>query len=149
MTITIHRLADSDLPDMHHELRNSLGYLKELGWIATSFYLPFRNHYRQIIKMDDLMIFVIRVDGKFAGAVEIEDRPDSWFMGYWVGIRFRSKGVATASILDILKHDLPYKKTLTARVAPSNKASIRVLKKIGMSETHQDSEWVYYKKQLY
>jgi RimJ/RimL family protein N-acetyltransferase len=131
---------------MHRELRNSLGYLKELGWIATSFYLPFRKHYQQIIKMKDLMIFVIRVNGELAGVVEIEDRADSWFVGYWVGIRFRRKGLATACILDILKHDLPYRKPITARVAPDNTASKRVLEKIGLTQTHTDSEWAYYKK---
>ena len=149
MTITIHRLAETDLPDMHRELRNSLGHLKELGWIATSFYLNFRNHYRQIIKMNDLMLFVIRVDGVLAGVVEIEDRSDCWFMGYWVGVRFRRKGLATTCILDILKHDLPYKNTVVSRVEPTNTASIRVLEKIGMTETHREGEWVYYNKRLY
>ena len=119
-----------DIPGMHHELRNSLGHLKELGWVATSLYPEFRHHYRQIIKMNDLLIFVIRVDGKVAGAVEFENRDDSYFMGYWLGKQFRGKGLATLCIKDVIKHDLPVKKPLTARVGLDNNKSIKVLEKL-------------------
>ena len=146
MAITINRLTEADIPGLHRELRNSLGYLKELGWIATSMYMPFRNHFKQLAVMPELMIFVIRVDGEVAGAVEIEDRGNDYFIGYWLGVRFRRKGIITRCILDILKHDLPYRKLLTARVHPDNRASIRVLERIGMRETNRDNEWVYYEK---
>ena len=149
MKISVNRLTEADIPGMHHEIRNSLGHLKELGWVERSLYLQFRNHYRQIIKMEDLMVFVIRVDGEVAGAVEVEDKKDCWFIGYWIGVRFRRKGIVTQCIQDILNHDIPHTKPLTARVAPDNVASIKILEKLGLSETHKDEEWVYYRKYLY
>jgi RimJ/RimL family protein N-acetyltransferase len=96
--------------------------------------------------MENLMVFAIRVNGEFAGVVEIEDRDDSWFIGYWIGVRFRRKGLVTTCILDILKHDIPVNKPITARVSQDNIASQRVLEKIGLTQTHTDSEWAYYKK---
>jgi RimJ/RimL family protein N-acetyltransferase len=146
MNITINKLVEGDIPGMHRELRNSHGHLKELGWIATSFYAPFRHHFKQLMVMDDLLIFVIRVDGKVAGAIEIESKSDCYFMGYWLGLNYRKQGIMTRCIEDIIKNDLPIKKPLTARVEQTNTKSIAVLTRLGFKTTHKDSEWVYYKK---
>jgi RimJ/RimL family protein N-acetyltransferase len=146
MNITINKLVENDIAGMHRELRNSLGHLKELGWIATSFYAPFRNHFKQLMIMDDLFIFVIRVDGKVAGAIEIESKPDCYFMGYWLGLNYRKKGIVTRCIEDIIKNDLPIKKPITARVGHDNVKSIAVLNRLKFIETHRDTEWIYYKK---
>jgi len=144
VSITLNRLINDDIPGMHRELRNSLGHLKELGWVATSLYLPFRHHYRQLIDKSDLMIFIIKVNGKVAGAIEIEDQIDNYFIGYWLGFGFRGRGIITQCIQDIIQHDLAIKKPITARVGPTNKKSISVLERLGFLKTHHDQEWIYY-----
>lgn len=149
MTITINKLTESDIPGMFREIRNSAGYLKELGWVATSFYRPYQNHYRQLVKSDTLSIFVVRYKNEIAGTVEIEDRGDCYFMGYWLGIRFRGKGIITKVIKDIIQHDLQIKKPITARVELKNFKSIDVLTRLDFSETGRDAEWIYFQKYIY
>jgi RimJ/RimL family protein N-acetyltransferase len=144
MTLTISQLTENDIPGMHHEIRNSHGQLKELGWVENAMYREFKNHYRQIITMDDLMVFVIRVNGEVAGVVEVEDRSDSYFIGYWLGVRFRKKGIMTRCVADVIKHDLTKNKPLTARTPVGNTRSKGVLTRLNFMETHQDSEWVYF-----
>ena len=145
MAITVNPLSEDDIPGMHHEIRNSHGYLKELGWIEDALYKPFRHHYKQIIDMKDLRVFVIRVDGVVAGAVEVETQKDSYFIGYWLGVNFRRKGVMTRCVADIIKHDCPEKLPITARTPKDNTKSSKILLRLGFKQTHNDSEWVYYK----
>ncbi len=146
MNLTINRLTENDIPGLHHEIRNSYGQLKELGWIEKALYKEFRNHYRQIIPMEDLDVFVIRVDGRVAGAVEVEQRKDSYFIGYWLGINFRKKGIMTKCVADVIKHDLTENLPITARTPIGNTRSKRVLERLNFIETHQDSEWVYFSR---
>jgi len=146
MTITINKLTDADIPGLYREIRNSYGYLKELGWVATSFYQKYRHHYRQLIGSSTLLIFVIRVDSEIVGSVEIEDQGTCYFMGYWLGIRFRGKGTITKVIKDIIQNDLTVKKPLTARVDLKNAKSSAVLLRLDFKETSRDTEWIHYKK---
>lgn len=146
MALTINRLTENDIPGMHHEIRNSHGQLKELGWIENAYYAEFRNHYRQIMNMDDLMVFVIRVDNEVAGVVEVEIKEDSYFIGYWLGVRFRKKGIMTRCVADIIKHDLTENKMLTARTPVGNARSAGVLERLNFINTHQDSDWLYFSR---
>jgi RimJ/RimL family protein N-acetyltransferase len=146
MALTINRLTENDLAGLHKQIRNSVGYLPALGWIEYSFWPEFRHHFRQLIKMPDLLIFVIRQDDQVIGAIEIEDRPDSYFIGYWIGINFRRKGIMRRCILDVIQHDLPLEKPCTARVGLDNTASIKLLEKLNFTETSRDTEYIYYSK---
>jgi RimJ/RimL family protein N-acetyltransferase len=146
-TITVNRLTEQDISGMHHEIRNSHGYLKELGWIENAMYLEFRNHYRQIMKMDDLMVFIVRVDGIVAGVVEVENRKEEHFIGYWLGVRFRGKGIITRSVQNIIDHDIPKDiYPLTARTPLNNEKSSGVLKRLNFFETNKDKEYIYFRK---
>ena len=145
--ITVNPLTEQDIPGMHHEIRNSYGYLNELGWIERAMYLEFKNHYQQIIKMDDLKVFVVRVDGIVAGVVEIEYRENEYFIGYWLGLRFRGKGIITMAVKDIITHDIPKDiYPLTARTPLKNEKSSAVLKRLDFFETNRDKEYIYFKK---
>jgi ribosomal-protein-serine acetyltransferase len=146
MSITINCFAEEDIPGMHHEIRNSHGFLKELGWIENALYPDFKNHYRQILQMKDIQIFTVRVDGQVAGAVEVELKNDSHFIGYWLGRQYRGKGIITRCIQDIIANDLRDQLPLTSRVEVANTKSHAVLKRLGFAETSRSAEWVYYKK---
>jgi len=145
-TVTVNRMTIADIPAMHHELRNSRGHLKELGWVATSLYRQFEAHFTNLIKNDKLWIYVIRVDNVLAGAIEVEPRKDSYFIGYWLGLRFRGKGIMTMCVKDVITHDLPDDKPYTARIVVGNEKSGAILHRLKFTETHTFENYTYFKK---
>ena len=58
-------------------------------------------------------------------------------VGYWIGRRFRGRGVATAALSASL--EIVETRPLYARVAKHNAASIRVLEKCGFEISGEDS----------
>lgn len=126
---TITPLQESDLVNMFQEIQISHNHLEELGWILQSSWDRFYQHYRSIIDKKKLSIFAIRVDGNFAGAVEIADQKDHYAIGYWIGINYRGQGIATEAIKSVLNqfNDKP----VFADTLLTNPKSSNILERLG------------------
>jgi [ribosomal protein S5]-alanine N-acetyltransferase len=84
--------------------------------------------------------FVITVDGQFAGQVTVGNVVRgslcSAWIGYWVASRYTSGGVATAGVAMVVDHCFAVAglHRLEATVRPENRASLRVLEKLGFRQ---------------
>lgn len=84
--------------------------------------------------------FVITVDGQFAGQVTVGNVVRgslcSAWIGYWVASRYTAGGVATAAVALVVDHCFAVAglHRLEATVRPENRASLRVLEKLGFRQ---------------
>ena len=93
-------------------------------WVAARLAAPFEP------------IYAIDVDGALAGSVGLDPRTDiervSSEIGYWLGVDFRGRGIATAAVRTLTRHahDLGFTRVYATAFA-ENGASRRVLEKAG------------------
>jgi RimJ/RimL family protein N-acetyltransferase len=133
-----------DLPDLYQAIRFNRNQLTELAWVANSTYVKFENHYRQLVGLADLKIFVIRCSGEIAGVFEAESRPGSYFIGFWLIPQFRGQGIITYAGNYIINHYLGADSKLTADTQVSNTKSSNVLSRLGLKEVSRNNQVIYY-----
>ena len=146
MTITVSQLTEEDISSMYLTISENLGHIYELKEIQYLPYETFFNHFKNILDNNLLKIFAIRVNGLFAGAIEVATKDDRYIIGYWIGLAYRNRGIVTMAVEDVIKHDLAEKKPITANTRYDNLDSIRILQKLGFKETHRDSELIHYER---
>ena len=129
---------------MYLEVKRSAIHLRELGWLATSPYAKFLPHYDRLITSDKIKIFVIRWNGHVAGAIEVEVNQDNYFVGYWLGKKYRGKGLASAALQSILEGSAYANKPIVSRADEKNKKSQAVLERCGFKEISREDNWIYY-----
>jgi len=81
--------------------------------------------------------FVITLDDAPIGACGVDPRPDGPEIGYWLGVQYWGRGLATEAVRALIDHafgDLHHE-TLQAGARVSNPASRRVLEKCGFQWT--------------
>ena len=144
--VGISLLAVGDLPALHKEIYSNKDQLIELDWVANSTYAQFENHYRQLIDLDDLKIFVIRYGGEIAGVFEAEIRDGSYFIGFWLVTKFRGQGIITHAGNYIINNHLGADSKLTADTKVTNTKSVNVLLRLGLKEVRRTNEVIYYQK---
>ena len=128
---TITPLQESDLEDMYQQICLSRDHLIDLGWVAQCSWQRFFQHYQAIIVQKKLAIFTVRVDGQIAGAVEVADKLDHYVVGYWLGINYRGKGIATEAVKSVINQ--LDNKPILADTLIENPASSRVLERLGFT----------------
>ena len=98
------------------------------------------NWINMMLKQNPVLVFVIDIDGKLAGAIGLEMRYDIYskapLLGYWLAEQFWRKGIMTEAVklmtayafanLDIVR--------LQAGILSNNPASMRVLEKAGFTK---------------
>ena len=125
---SIAALQESDIADMYHEVHKSQAQLEELGWVAHCSWDLFYRHYCAIVVQKKLNIFAIRVDGKYAGSVEVADKIDHYIVGYWLGSDYRGQGVATEAVRSVIKQFKD--KPILADTLTTNPKSAKVLERL-------------------
>jgi RimJ/RimL family protein N-acetyltransferase len=137
-------LVQRDIAEMYLEVKRNQGFLKELAWLATTHYGKFLNHYNALITSDKIQIFVIRWNGQVAGAVEVEVKDDGYFIGYWLGRKYRGHGIATDAVKQILESSSYANRPIISRADVKNKKSQAVLERCGFVEDREEDNWIYY-----
>jgi RimJ/RimL family protein N-acetyltransferase len=90
----------------------------------------FMAHWRdQVLGNARVCKKTIVIDNNVAGNVVSWEQGGQRLVGYWVGRDYWGRGVATAALLEFLKHETT--RPLYAYVAVRNLGSIRVLEKCG------------------
>ena len=141
---SITQLEKTDLLDMYQTVQQSQNELEELGWIAQAPQEIFCRHYAAIIEQKKLQIFAIKVDGRFAGVVEIADRLDHFIIGYWLGKDYRRQGIATESVKSVL-NQIKSDKTIKADTLKTNPASARILEKNNFILEKTNEKYCFYR----
>jgi len=96
----------------------------------------FDAHWHSILANPAQMARAVVCDGLLAGNVVSFDRLGKREVGYWIGREFWGRGIATAALRLYLAEEPA--RPLTARVAPQNTASLRVLEKCGFVVTGRE-----------
>ena len=146
VAVGISLLEVSDLPALHKVIHCNREQLTELEWVANSTYAQFENHYRQLVGLDDLKIFVVRYSGEIAGIFEAEMRNESYFIGFWLSPEFRGQGIITFAANYIINNYLGVDSKLTADTKVNNTKSVNVLLRLGLKEVGRTNEVIYYQK---
>ena len=133
-------LQETDIADMYQQIHTSQDSLVELGWLIKTDWERFCRHYQGIIFQKKLQIFAVRVDGAYAGSVEVDDRGDHYQIGYWLGTTYCGQGIATEAVRSVI-NQLDTRPVL-ADTLIQNRASWRVLEHLGFelernNETHR------------
>jgi RimJ/RimL family protein N-acetyltransferase len=136
-------LVESDINDMYQAVHDSRDHLEELDWLRHTDAQQFVQHYKAILAMSALSIFAIRVNGQFAGAVELQDHGDHMILGYWLGLQYRGQGIATQAVGQVLGQ---YHKTIRADTTRSNPDSSAVLERLDFVFDYSDEEKNYYSR---
>lgn len=136
-------LQESDLADMYRQVQRSRDSLVELGWIAQADWPLFYRHYHNILTGKKLDIFAVRVDGEYAGSVEISDRADHYQIGYWLGVDYRGQGIATEAVKSVLNR--LDGRPVMADTLIENSASSRVLEKLDFELEKTNDRSRFYK----
>jgi len=140
-------LQESDIADMYQQVQRSCDTLTELGWLAQADWELFYRHYYTIITHKKLDIFAIRVDGEYAGSVESKDCADHYQIGYWLGVDYRGRGIATEAIQSVLNQ--LDGRTVMADTLIENKASCRVLERLGFKLERTGEKNYFYRLSSY
>jgi len=122
-------LQESDIADMYRQVQSSQDTLVELGWLAKIDWERFYRHYQSIIFQKKLQIFAVRVDGEYAGSVEVSDRGDHHQIGYWLGTSYRGQGIAAEAVQSVINQ--LDSRPICADTLIENQASWRVLERLG------------------
>jgi len=91
----------------------------------------FREHWDKVLAAPNIVVKAISVEGVLAGHITCFNLDGADAVGYWVGKEFWGKGVASRA-LELLLEEVS-RRPLYARVATSNRASLRVLQKRGFT----------------
>jgi ribosomal-protein-alanine N-acetyltransferase len=127
------------------ELQKQADNLNVYNYLMDSFPHPYTmddalNWINLMLKQNPLLVFVIDIEGKLAGAIGLEMRYDIYrkapLLGYWLGEFYWGSGIMTEAVklicayafanLDIVR--------LQAGILGNNPASMRVLEKAGFSK---------------
>lgn len=96
----------------------------------------FPAHWTNILGNDTVSVKTILLEGQVAGSVLSFVQFDEPEISYWIGMEYWGKGIANKELSDFLKHITM--RSLYARAAKDNIASIRVLEKCDFNVTGQD-----------
>ncbi len=86
--------------------------------------------------------FAVREDGEFVACVGVVRHGDEWDLGYWVGVLYRGRGIASESAARIVRfafEDLGASR-VTAGHFIDNPASGTILRKIGFKTTGESEK---------
>lgn len=116
-------------------------------------YRTLARRLRQLARRGEAIPFVIEVDGRFAGQVNVNNivRGSAWFasIGYWVDQRYAGRGVVPRAVAMTIDHafDVGLHR-IEICIRPENHNSLRVVEKLGIPEIgyaprflHIDGEW--------
>ena len=144
---TVEPLKESDLADMYAEVLYSRDQLTILEHLLDYNQEQFVQHYITMMAEPRLTIFAVRVDGAFAGVVELLTEPEYYGLGGWVGTRYRGQGYsiwALRAVLDQLDH----RPVLTRSPRPDKLTGAvlaRDLEKLGFQRVKTDEISSYYR----
>ena len=97
---------------------------------------PFTAHWRKILTDESNIIQTITCDGRVAGNVVSFEQDGMREVGYWLGVDYWGKGIATQALTEFLKKIDA--RPLYGHVARHNIASRRVLEKCGFEVIGED-----------
>lgn len=97
----------------------------------------FMTHWHKILRNETGIIKTILYQDAVAGNIVCWQQDGSRFVGYWLGIEYWGKGIATAALSNFLT--LVQTRPLNAHVVKHNLGSIRVLEKCGFILTGETS----------
>jgi RimJ/RimL family protein N-acetyltransferase len=137
MSGVLRDVVEEDLP-VFFEHQNDPEAIRMAVW-APRERDAFFEHWRGILRGEDLVAKTIVSGDEVAGNITSWPRDGKRYVGYWVGREFWGQGLATKALAELVQElDRP----LYAEVAATNIGSIRVLEKCGFevvgSETEQD-----------
>ena len=94
----------------------------------------FDAHWRNVLADPDVIVKAILLGDVLAGHISCFQQDGFHSVGYWLSKEFWGQGIASRA-LELLLADVPIR-PLHARVATSNRASLRVLQKCGFVIQH-------------
>ncbi|MDZ4800127.1 MAG: GNAT family N-acetyltransferase [Bryobacteraceae bacterium] len=132
--VRIRPLHREDAPSITALLENDAEGISWTGRIPWPFTLADANVWLDLV-LPAGNAFAIEVDGQFAGCAGF-DRGE---VGYWVGLPFRGRGVASRALSQLLQriHAADHRHA-RATVFPGNDASVRILEKHGFRLTGEE-----------
>lgn len=132
--VLLRDVEKEDLPTLYEHQREPEAC--RMAAFASRDWPAFLLHWQTKILGDSAVIKkTILVDSRIAGNIVCYKQEEDWLIGYWIGMEFWGKGVASRALLSLLEQVAV--RPLTAYVAKQNLGSIRVLQKCGFKQTEE------------
>jgi RimJ/RimL family protein N-acetyltransferase len=97
----------------------------------------FLAHWARSMANETTILKTIVFRGQVAGNIVCWEQSGERNVGYWLGREYWGQGIASAALAQFLRHVRV--RPLHARVAKTNAASIRVLRKCGFTASGEDT----------
>lgn len=137
---------------MEQDLDDFTDYRNDLEWMRFQYFKGYtRAEYGEILLSDSsiktgMQLAIIRkADNRLLGDVYVKEENDAFWIGYTIAPSFARQGyayeVVEAVVLWIQQQGGVH---VLAGVAPENKASLRLLEKLGFSyQSEEDGEYIF------
>jgi RimJ/RimL family protein N-acetyltransferase len=125
--VELRAIAERDLPALYEHQCQPLA--NAMAGFPARDRSGFMEHWQRVLTDDSVVARAILCDGELAGNIVGFEQAGERQVGYWVGQRFWSRGIATRALKLFL--ELVKERPLYAYVARQNLGSIRVLEKCG------------------
>lgn len=97
----------------------------------------FMTHWGKVLADHSIIKKAVLYRGRLAGNIVCFEQGGKSLVGYWIGMEFWGKGIASRALTMFLDH--VKQRPIYARVAKHNAGSIRVLEKSGFSLSGEDT----------
>jgi len=126
-SVQLREVRESDLPIFYEQQREPAA--NEMAAFPAREWEAFMAHWSKIKSDDSLTRKTILYKGQVAGHVLSFQSQGKLFVGYWLGMQYWGKGIASQALKLFL--DIVVVRPLYAHVVEHNRASLRVLEKCG------------------
>jgi RimJ/RimL family protein N-acetyltransferase len=127
--ISLRDVQESDLPVFFEQQLDPEA--TRMAAFPARAYDEFMAHWAKSMVEETVILKTIVFGGKVAGNIVSWEQSGERKVGYWLGKEYWGKGIASAALAQFLGHVKA--RPLSAHVAKSNAASIRVLQKCGFT----------------
>lgn len=129
MHIELRPVTDADIPTLWEQQADQDA--NDRAGVPSRSPDNFAEHWARLMSDPNVDKQVILADGEIAGQLVRWTTPIEHPVGYWLGRAFWGKGIATEALQQFIQ--IVTVRPLTAYVASTNPASVRVLEKCGFT----------------
>lgn len=145
--LTIKLLVITDAAQLYQLIDQSRMQLTNLVWSQSATLESTITFLENKLASSDKVHGIFQ-NKKLVGVLELRKKEDMFELGYWVGTKYRGRGIMKTAVKQLVDHQVKYH-AIIAHIRQSNEASLKVLTNAGLKYDHtemwQGEPWIHLK----